>query len=381
MANARIRLALDGVQGVIGGLGQVGDRIGSVTKSIGALTAIGGTLTFGAFAAWIKGSIDAADATSKLSAKIGVAVRDVAGLELSYKLSGLSADLLSTSMAKLSTGIVTGNKALDALGIQSKNTNGTFKTTRAMLAEVADKFANLKDGSQKTALAVQIFGKAGADMIPLLNGGAAGLADMDEKALKLGLTLSDSTVKQAEEFNDALDLMKLRVTGAANEIAAELLPTLVDLMGALEDTNEAGNKLYKDGTITAWSDDAAVGVARLIDVFKLIPRTISAISSSFGVVGADINYLKVTLEGLNPFSPSTNDDIIAASEARVAAIAEANKKYDDLWNKPANLVEQAILDRIDIRTGVNLDARDYQLMAITASAKKSSGSIKNGRHT
>ena len=44
------------------------------------------------------------------------------------------------------------------------------------MTDLADVFASLPDSATKTALAVRLLGRSGADLIPLLNGGATRLA-------------------------------------------------------------------------------------------------------------------------------------------------------------------------------------------------------------
>jgi hypothetical protein len=117
------------------------------------------------------------------------------------------------------------------MGIQTKSTDGTLRSTRQVLGDVADKFAEYEDGAAKTALAVQIFGKSGADLIPLLNGGSEALDQFDDMARKLGLTLDDETAKNAEKFNDTVDLM-----GQGLVLVVKLpkyLPTLTNLADCL----------------------------------------------------------------------------------------------------------------------------------------------------
>ncbi|MBK8667891.1 MAG: phage tail tape measure protein [Burkholderiales bacterium] len=197
----------------------------------GAMAAIGVGMSISAFNGWIRSAIDAADAMSKLSQKTGVAVKDVAGLQLAYQQSGLGGDVLEKSMARLGRSMADGNKAFAAMGVSVKAADGALRPMRDVLGDVADKFAGYEDGAAKAALAQEIFGKAGADMIPLLNSGSEALAEMDEWAQKLGLTLDDETATKAEEFNDTLDLLGMGLSGVGRQIAAEMLPTLTSLAG------------------------------------------------------------------------------------------------------------------------------------------------------
>jgi hypothetical protein len=229
----------------------------------------------GAFASWIRGAIDAADETSKLAQKIGVAVPQIAGLQLAFRQSGIDAGALQSSMSKLSVAIAGGNDAFVAMNISTKNADGTLKGTRQILGEVADKFKDYEDGAGKTALAVQLFGKAGADLIPLLNGGSEALDEFDAMAKKLGLTLDEDTAKRAEKFNDTLDLMGQGFKGISMQVAAQLLPTLEGLADQFFSAMTEGDRLKKIGDALATGLKAlyVVGIA-LVGVFEAVGDTI-----------------------------------------------------------------------------------------------------------
>jgi hypothetical protein len=217
----------------------------SANMAATALGAIGVGLSVAAFTGWIRSAIDAADETNKMAQKIGVAVKDVAGLQLAFRQAGIEGGALQTSMSKLSVAIANGNDAFVAMNISTRNADGTLKSTRQVLGEVADKFASYEDGASKTALAVQLFGKAGADLIPLLNAGADSLDQFDEMARKLGLTLTAETAARAEKFNDTLDLMGQGFKGISMQVAADLLPTLEGLADQFFSSMTEGDRLKR----------------------------------------------------------------------------------------------------------------------------------------
>ena len=61
------------------------------------------------------------------------------------------------------------------LGIQIKDSAGNLRQPNAIFEDVAEIFHNTEDGAAKTALAVELFGKSGAALIPMLNDGKSGL--------------------------------------------------------------------------------------------------------------------------------------------------------------------------------------------------------------
>lgn len=198
-----------------------------------SLAGIGVGLSLGGLAAFVKSGIDAADELGKLSQKVGVTVESLSALQYAAKLSDVSTEQLSTGLRQLAknaadTAAGTGDAkdAFEALGIAVTGAGGGLKSTETLLLDVAERFAGIEDGAGKTALAMRIFGKAGAELIPLLNGGRAGFEELRREAERLGIVISTKTAAAAEKFND--DLTRL---GAASDrlkftLADSVLPTL-----------------------------------------------------------------------------------------------------------------------------------------------------------
>jgi hypothetical protein len=113
-------------------------------------------------------------------------------------------------------------------------------TTEQALAKIADKFAAMPDGIQKTALAINTFGKSGADLIPLLNAGSKGIAELQTRAKELGIVFDDISAKQAELFNDKLDELNTAARGITTQITIGLLPALSGLTEELAESVRVG---------------------------------------------------------------------------------------------------------------------------------------------
>ena len=208
-----------------------GSSMTTIAKGIGV--AIGGALSIAAATRMVKETIDIADSMAKLSQSIGVAVEDLTAYRHAANLSGTSIESLGNALGRLSANISDTAKgtgeakdAFAALRISVKNADGSLKDTDAIVEEVADRFARMKDGAEKTALAMKLFGKSGKELIPMLNQGAAGIRGMKDEAARLGLVISTETAKAAEKFNDDLTRLSAAVDGLKNKIVAGMLPAL-----------------------------------------------------------------------------------------------------------------------------------------------------------
>lgn len=256
----------------------VGDAMGWIK---GAVAGAVGALSINAFAGWIKGAIDAADATYQLSQKTGIAAKDIAGIQLAFQQAGLGSEAMGTSIARMSRQMAEGNAAFRTLGVETRNADGSLRDTMAVLYDTADAFAGIKDGAGKTALAMEIFGKSGAELIPLLNGGADGLREMAAMAEKLGLVISSETAEAADKFNDTMDLLGQGSQGVARTLAAQMLPVLQDLAGGFLTSMTEGDRLKNVAEVLGVAMKGLYTViAGGVQVFATFGRSIGALGAA-----------------------------------------------------------------------------------------------------
>lgn len=222
-----------GLKKTEGKLGRFGKLAGTAFTAVAAA----GLAAAAALGPAIKGAADHADELSKAAQKVGVTTEALSRLEWAAKLSDVSLEQLTGGLGRLSRSmldVASGSKgpaatAFSALGIAITDASGQMRDADEVFADIADKFSRMEDGSTKTALAMSIFGRAGAEMIPLLNAGRQGLADMAAESDRLGQTISTQTGKAAEEFNDNLTRLGAVASGLANKMMAELVPSLANL--------------------------------------------------------------------------------------------------------------------------------------------------------
>ena len=327
-----IRLGLQGASQVQGGIAAVGAGLGDLDskamKAGDAFKKMGGLLlgglSVGAIGSFLKGAIDAADETFNLSQKVGIAAKDLGGLQLAFKQAGIDSGGMQSALVKLSKNVVDGNAAFGAMGVQLKNTDGSLKGSKQVLSEVADVFQDMPDGIEKTALATQVFGKAGADLIPMLNGGAEGLAEMADMAERLGLVIDDKTAASADQFNDTVELLGMSLQGVGRQVAAEMLPTLTRLAGSLLDSATKGDALKKVAAILSTALRGLYTVAvGIVEIFNTVGKAIG------GTVAAVVAALSGDFAGARQILSESASDIKAGWSSTAASIANAWEESAD----------------------------------------------------
>ena len=248
---------------------QVEGATQSLTSKLGPLSGALGTLapiaTIGGLAAMAGRTIELGDALNDMSQRTGVSVESLARFRKAAATSGIELDTVAKNLVKLSKGLYetaqTGkgpaSEALRTLGISATDAAGKLKTADQVTLEIANKFKTMPDGIEKTALAMQLFGKSGADMIPMLNEGGKAIESLSVK-------MTAAFAKKADEYNDKLAMLGGKVGGLAAGITVALLPAL-------------------DATATA--------LTALVDGFTALPTPIQAVVGGLALVAVGLTVL------------------------------------------------------------------------------------------
>lgn len=198
------------------------------TVMLGASAAVGGSIL-----AVGKSTADYAGDMFDMARSTGMGVESFQKIAYAAKMSGIEAEKVTTSFIKFDKMIVDaagGNKTymqtFKDLGIQIKDSAGNLRQPNEIFEDVAEIFHNTKDGAAKTALAVELFGKSGAELIPMLNDGKAGLKAFYAEAERLGLALSNEMIAKGDAFSDQLENIGEQVKGVKLQLGAALIPAL-----------------------------------------------------------------------------------------------------------------------------------------------------------
>ena len=114
------------------------------------------------------------------------------------------------------------NEALRSIGVASTDSAGKVRSVDAIMLDLADKFAKMPDGAEKTALAMDLFGKSGMNLIPMLNQGKDALS-------QYSATIDTEMAQAADKFNDALNEIVRQLAGPFNDAMTALLPLITQL--------------------------------------------------------------------------------------------------------------------------------------------------------
>lgn len=203
--------------------------------------------SIGAVTDWITTQTEAALAAENTAMAVGVSTSKMAGLTLAVNKMGLEGDIAKDALSGLNEKILAaGTEGGDAanmftaLGINVKSSTGELKSADVVMGEISDKFAVMADGSTKAALASELMGDAGADLIPVLNQGGAAIAASTAEAERMGLVLDKQTIASMRQLKADTAVTTSVLDGAKNQLIAGMMPALSAMSGGLRDV--AGNQ-------------------------------------------------------------------------------------------------------------------------------------------
>lgn len=287
-------------------------KFGKFLKTTFVLAASAAIAALGSITFALQKFLSNTDELAKMAKSIGTTTESLSQLKHAADLSGLDFGALSGGMKKLAKSMsdslrsATSEQAMafKALGISVLDSQGKMKSLDLMLSQVSDKFAKYKDSAAKTALAMAIFGKSGAKLIPLLNESSRGIAAMKKEADRLGATISGKLAASTERFNDNMTRLKLVGQGYTNQLAESLLPAMNVLAQHWIDSTKKGKAF---GWVIKWVSltfrvlISAVLIA--IDTLKIFSKMIS------GAVRSSIAMLKGDFDGAAKISKETFESI------------------------------------------------------------------------
>lgn len=182
---------------------------------------------------WAEEAAGAAERTQLLSMKMGISQTTLEGWGAALKRVGLDQESLAGGMRTLSRnleGLASGSEK--SVALFSRLNSGLSQTELASLSTeqairvIADKFSTMADGSEKAALSQELLGRAGLQLLPVLNEGSAGLDRAAKDAEKFGLVLSETQRGALLKYDDSLDNLSLALEGFKKQVAAAFAPSL-----------------------------------------------------------------------------------------------------------------------------------------------------------
>jgi hypothetical protein len=328
------------------------------------------TAAAGAVALVAKKSFDFADAIGKVSTRTGIATDTVQAFQIAAVESGSSVEIANKSLEKFTRSVGDAQRGLKTqadifrdLGVEIEDTNGNTKSMDVLLREVSDGMAGLQSQSEKATVAANLFGRAGIQVVDVLDNGGAAFDSYIEKAKAYGLILSERGIRQSEKFNDTLSFITRQIQTATAAVSIAFLPILQNLAEQFKEvtkTTVAGEDgVMKFGesirdVVLEKVDGFIRGFADFLDAIHNIRRELVAFAQ-----GVETAFLETELSTLKfrrsmdflGTSTETFNALISATETkletagnRVALFDMQNKSAGDSVRKLADDLKTYFID-------------------------------------
>lgn len=174
------------------------------------------------------------DRVDKLSQKIGFSRQAFQEWDYILGQNGASIEVMQTGLKTLvnrmqesASGTGTGAAALQALKISVSDANGALKKQEVVFEEVVSKMQKMPAGAEKSKLAFELFGKAGLELMPLLNSTGGSVEELKKKAHEMGIVFSDEAVDAGVRYTDTMDNLKKTLGAVAGQVLTALMPAMI----------------------------------------------------------------------------------------------------------------------------------------------------------
>jgi hypothetical protein len=269
-------------------------------------TVIGGAVMVRAMSRFITETIRIGDELDKTSQQLGLTVQELQAFQHAANLGGVDAAAFANSMGQLqrrardaATGTAEAVESFQALGIETSELlgdDGELRRGSDLLRLVADGMQRTTNTSTRTAVAMEIMGRSGRRMLPMLTSGSEGLEQMAGELETLGGGMSELAIRQSVELTDNLARLRVSFTSLRSAIAVRVLPAI-------------------DRGVQAFTS-IAVGIGEVIDKSHIL-------EVGLGVAAAAVVALIVAFAPISPLAVT-----VAVLVAALVALALV---IDDVW--------------------------------------------------
>lgn len=240
------------------GMEKLGEISKKAAKAIGgAFAAIGAGVIAGgkALVDMAKSAADTGDEIEKTSQKVGLSYESYQKWDYAMKIAGTSMTDCTNGLKTLTNtfddainGSASAQTKFERLGLSLDDLKG--KSREEVFEATISALQNVSDETEKAALANDMFGKSGQNLLPMLNQSSEETQKLLAEAEEYGMVMGDDAVKASAAFQDSLSRLEGTIGGVKNKIGGELLPGLTQITDGLAGLlvgNEDATKSISEG--------------------------------------------------------------------------------------------------------------------------------------
>jgi len=357
----RIEVVIDGTtKGLHSALNKAGQSLKTFGKVAGVAAVAGVTALTAATMKAVRSTTDYALQVDRMAKTTGMAAEEIQKLGYAALQEHTSMDTLEKSVAILSKNMLEASEgaaeykdAFDAMGIAVTDANGQLKNTGDVLMEMADYMQQETDDTKKAALAKQLLGRSGAEMVPFLEQGSAAIKEMGEEAERLGIVLTQDNIVAFKQYQDSVDRMKQSFAGIKMQVATSVLPAFQGITDAVTEMfvgfQESGvlEEIFTNlgGIIESLIPTLEAVFEALGEIFEAFGPVVTEVLARLGEIFAELMRMIVDSGLLDVIAEMVSllaDSLLDAIEGLMPLIEEAFGLFAGLLNTILPLVTELI---------------------------------------
>lgn len=270
------RAASSGMNKLLGGI-----------RSSAVLGLLGGGAIAGGLGKFAKDWLDWAGDIQDAADRLGTTTEEVSALAFAAEQSGASLEDVEAGVKNLFKSVRSneGAEAFAAIGIDPNALGG--KPLLDQISMIAEGLSNIREGGDRGALALKVFGKSGLQLLPLMKDGAAGIRALVDGAGRVGAVITGEQAAAAERIGDLISRAWTSAKHAIMSVGAALIPheaTLSRISDAIVDGSAALKEWIENNRGLALAIGAgAIAVAGLSAAVIAFGPTLSAFATGIAI--------------------------------------------------------------------------------------------------
>lgn len=303
--NNDVKSVVSGVDGATSAVDKLSAKISSIQKGVAfqsVVVAAGAVKDmFSAVAETVEGAVSAvyglaasqaaaADAIGKTSALMGMQVGELQSLRSAGMHAGMSLESVDSALQRFSVntgkaaaGEKTQIELFNALGVATRNADGSIRSQTDLLMNVADAYSKLTNSQDRNRVSQELFGRSSIQMSALLKDGSKGIADAVALYERTNAGYTSDQAEAAAAFNDQLQTMREYIGGVRKELSFALVPAFTKMFDGVASFIDK-NRPKIDSVVNKLSDKLPKVIDNVTSALPVILTGVSAVASGVGSI-------------------------------------------------------------------------------------------------
>ena len=278
---------------------KMADFGGAVTKageSLRGLSMVAGAVDVALAGLTVKAG-QTADDLNTMAKVTGISTDELQKYKLSADLLDVSVETIAKSQTKMKKSMLSaqqGSKnvaeAFNTLGVSITDSNGHLRDQGEVFEESIKALGSMENETERDALAMQIFGKSASELNPLIEDNGETFKKVADVFAQNDLEIVDQeTIDKANQFNDALDTIKMTGMATLSTVGMQLAGYLAPAMEKIADVL---------GRVMGWLSQLDPAVLTIIGVIAGVLAVLSPALIFIGKIATGISSIMALMSTL-----------------------------------------------------------------------------------